>query len=347
MTLFTGGGLALFAWRARDLRQGGIFAPISREGGARAQQHPADDGMRHGVRRHALSAGARDRSPATRSRSAPPYFNLTFGPLMVPLLLALPFGPFLAWKRGDVLGAAQRLMFAAVAGRRRQWRWLCRVHRGPWLAPFGIGARRLRHGGCRLRTRLAHPPRQRAAGRSLARVCAICRARPSARRWRTPASACMVVGIVATSAYREERILVMKPGEQVALAGYELTFNGVAPGTGPNYREEVGRVRRDARRRGRDAARAVAKRIYDMPPRADDRSRHSRRLARRSLRRAGRSSRPPAAMRCASISIRSCASSGSARVIMFLAGAVSLSDRRLRVGAPRPGAPASPRQPAE
>ena len=32
----------------------------------------------------------------------PPYFNLTFGPLMVPLLLAMPFGPFLAWKRGDL-----------------------------------------------------------------------------------------------------------------------------------------------------------------------------------------------------------------------------------------------------
>jgi cytochrome c biogenesis factor len=26
----------------------------------------------------------------------PPYFNLTFGPLMLPLLLAMPFGPFLA-----------------------------------------------------------------------------------------------------------------------------------------------------------------------------------------------------------------------------------------------------------
>ena len=32
MMFFTGGGLALFAWRAGALRQGGIFAPISREG---------------------------------------------------------------------------------------------------------------------------------------------------------------------------------------------------------------------------------------------------------------------------------------------------------------------------
>src|SRR5947207_9082942 len=32
LTLFIGGGLALFAWRAPLLKQGGLFAPISREG---------------------------------------------------------------------------------------------------------------------------------------------------------------------------------------------------------------------------------------------------------------------------------------------------------------------------
>ena len=44
-----------------------------------------------------------------------PFFNLTFGPLMAPLLAVVPFGPLLAWKRGDVLAVAQRLM-AAFAG---------------------------------------------------------------------------------------------------------------------------------------------------------------------------------------------------------------------------------------
>ena len=32
LAFFTGGGLAMFAWRARDLQQGGVFSPISREG---------------------------------------------------------------------------------------------------------------------------------------------------------------------------------------------------------------------------------------------------------------------------------------------------------------------------
>ncbi len=44
-----------------------------------------------------------------RSRSARRSSTSTFGPLMVPLLLAMPFGPFLAWKRGDLYAAAQRL----------------------------------------------------------------------------------------------------------------------------------------------------------------------------------------------------------------------------------------------
>src|SRR4029453_1740906 len=33
LTLFIGGALALFAWRAPVLKAGGLFAPISREGG--------------------------------------------------------------------------------------------------------------------------------------------------------------------------------------------------------------------------------------------------------------------------------------------------------------------------
>src|SRR4029079_4900720 len=32
LVLFIGGGLTLFAWRAPLLRQGGLFAPVSREG---------------------------------------------------------------------------------------------------------------------------------------------------------------------------------------------------------------------------------------------------------------------------------------------------------------------------
>ena len=54
-----------------------------------------------------MAAG--DRSLWRQDFGGAPYFELTFVPLMVPLLLAIPFGPLLAWKRGDLRGAAQRL----------------------------------------------------------------------------------------------------------------------------------------------------------------------------------------------------------------------------------------------
>ena len=69
-----------------------------------------------------------------------PFFNLTFVPLMVPLLLVVPFGPMLAWKRGDLA----RRRAAADGGcrprahRRDRGARSC-GQRGPWLAPFGIG----------------------------------------------------------------------------------------------------------------------------------------------------------------------------------------------------------------
>jgi cytochrome c-type biogenesis protein CcmF len=49
-----------------------------------------------------------------------------------------------------------------------------------------------------------------------------------------------VIGIVATSAWREEQVVVLRQGERATIAGYELSFRGVAPRQGPNYQEVVG-----------------------------------------------------------------------------------------------------------
>src|SRR4029077_14596274 len=68
-----------------------------------------------------------------------PFFNLTFGPLFVPLLIAVPFGPLLAWKRGDLLGAAQRLIWAAALGVVARAVVFAIQRGGPVLAPLGIG----------------------------------------------------------------------------------------------------------------------------------------------------------------------------------------------------------------
>jgi cytochrome c-type biogenesis protein CcmF len=117
---FTGGALALYAWRGPSIGSDrGLFAPLSREGALVLNNlfltvatatvligtlYPL---LGEAVFKRALSVG-------------PPYFNLTFTPLMGIVLIALPLGPLMAWKRGDIAGAMQRLWaagaLAALAG---------------------------------------------------------------------------------------------------------------------------------------------------------------------------------------------------------------------------------------
>jgi cytochrome c-type biogenesis protein CcmF len=142
----------------------------------------------------------------------------------------------------------------------------------------------------------------------------------------------MVVGVVATSAYRQEHILVMKPGEQTTIAGYDLTFRGVAPSTGPNYREESGIF--DVTRSGTAVTRLEpARRVYDMPPEPTTEAgihvswRGDLYVVLGDAQTAG-----GYAVRVYFNPFVRFIWLGA--VVMFLAGAVSLSDRRLRVGAP-------------
>src|SRR6516165_2181151 len=100
MILFVGGGLALYAWRAANLKQGGLFAPLSREGSLVLNNVLLTTATAT-VLIGTLYPLALESLTGLRISVGPPYFNLTFGPLMLPLLLAMPFGPFLAWKRGD------------------------------------------------------------------------------------------------------------------------------------------------------------------------------------------------------------------------------------------------------
>ena len=115
LVFFIGGGLALYAWRAPALKQGGMFAPISREG-ALVFNNLFLTSACATVFVGTLYPLALEALTGEKISVGAPFFNLTFGPLFVPLLIAVPFGPLLAWKRGDLLGAAQRLIGAAALG---------------------------------------------------------------------------------------------------------------------------------------------------------------------------------------------------------------------------------------
>ena len=53
-----------------------------------------------------------------------------------------------------------------------------------------------------------------------------------------------LLGIVCAATWGTERIVAMKPGDSVSLRGYDLTFDGMVPRQGPNYRELVAQLHR-------------------------------------------------------------------------------------------------------
>jgi cytochrome c-type biogenesis protein CcmF len=152
------------------------------------------------------------------------------------LLFAMPFGPLLAWKRGDVLGVAQRLMAAFGIGIVAIAVSFAAMGMGSVLAPFGIGVAFYVMAGSFVdlveRTGLFRLP--------LASVRARAGGLPRSA-WGTAVAhfgmAVTLLGIVCASTWGEERIVALKQGGTVALSGYDLSFDGMVQRSGPNFRE--------------------------------------------------------------------------------------------------------------
>ncbi|WP_153769767.1 heme lyase CcmF/NrfE family subunit [Labrenzia sp. CE80] len=238
LCLFIGGSLTLYAWRAPMLKQGGLFAPISREG-ALVLNNLFLTAATVAVFVGTLYPLALDVITGEKISVGAPFFNLTFGPLMIPLLIAVPFGPVLAWKRGDLLAASQRLYaafgIAILACLFTLWLWgLERV-----LAPLGVGLAVWVMTGAMVEIITRVKLFEVGLSRGFSRLKGL-----PGSAWGTSIAhfgvGVTVLGIVTASAFQEERILTMKPGANVELAGYELTFDGLVPRKGPNYREDVG-----------------------------------------------------------------------------------------------------------
>src|SRR6266851_2736037 len=331
LVMFIGGGLALFAWRAPLLRQGGLFAPISREGALVFNNLFLTTACAT-VFVGTLYPLALEAITGEKISVGAPFFNATFGPLFASLLVVVPFGPLLTWKRGDLLGVAQRLSGAfvvALIGLAATF-----VLEGkPLLAPFGVGLALFVITGAitdigerigLLRTPLATVAR-RAAG--LPRSA-----------WGSAFAhlglGITLLGIVGETQWGAERIISLKPGDKVAIRNYDVTFDRTANRTGPNYAELAATF--TVRRHGEI--------IGIMEP------------SKRTFASRGTTTSESALMaRGASqlyLSLGEINPDGSAAirlyykplvlliwlgcVVMFIGGAFSLSDRRLRVGAPKP-----------
>jgi cytochrome c-type biogenesis protein CcmF len=342
LVVFIGGGLTLFAWRASLLKQGGIFAPISREGALVFNNLFLTTACAT-VFVGTLYPLALEALTGEKISVGAPFFNLTFAPLFIPLLIAVPFGPLLAWKRGDLYGVAQRLLFAVAVAAVVIAVAFAVTEGGPVLAPFGIGLALFvivgaltdlseRSGIFRLPLGVAM---RRAAG--LPRSA-----------WGTAIAHCGIavtlLGIVCVTSWGSERIAEMKPNDTISLAGYDLTFDGAIPRQGPNYTELAGHF---TVRRGGAVVGIMEPSKRNFPSRnsgTTEAALMTRGVSQLYLSLGDPGEHGAFAVRAYHKPLVLLIWLGA--VVMFAGGALSLSDRRLRIGAPKPAKRAA-LQPAE
>jgi cytochrome c-type biogenesis protein CcmF len=241
------GALGLFAWRAPKLESGAIFEPVSRETALlvnnvflAAVTTAVFIGTLFPLFYRALTG--RDLSVG------PPYYAITFAPIFMALLVLVPFGPRLAWRRGDMKEAVRALMPAlgvaavvalvvlAIAVPRKlagcgafavaAWLLVSSIidlaKRGRWnVIPAGAFAAALAHAGLGI----------------------------------------TLIGIAGTTLWRSEALEVLGPGETMTIDGYTLRLHGVYRVDGPNY--QAARALIEVREGDRViAAMAPEKRLY-------------------------------------------------------------------------------------
>jgi cytochrome c-type biogenesis protein CcmF len=238
LTLFIGGAFALFAFRAPLLKSGGLFHPISREG-ALVLNNLILTVSTATVLIGTLYPLLLETLTGEKISVGAPFFNLTFGLLMAPLLVAVPFGPMLAWKRGDLYAALQRLYAAAGIAFVLAVALYYIENGGPVLAVFGLAA------GFFLIFGALSDLWYRAGFGKLATGLALRRLNGLPRSAIGTALAhfglgVTVLGIVAVTTFETETVAEMKPGMTVEAGGYTVTFDGMKSAVGPNYTEDRG-----------------------------------------------------------------------------------------------------------
>ncbi|PWE58200.1 heme lyase NrfEFG subunit NrfE [Metarhizobium album] len=238
LVLFIGGALALFAFRAPQLNSGGLFAPISREG-ALVLNNLILTVSTATVLIGTLYPLLLESLTGEKISVGPPFFNMTFGLLMIPLLLAVPFGPLLAWKRGDLLGALQRLYVAAGLAFFVALVFYYVENGGPVMAVLGLAAGLFLVFGAVSDLWFRAGIGKQAMGVAWRRLVGLPRS-AFGTALAHMGLGITVLGIVAVTTFETEHVVEMKPGMTAEAGGYTLAFDGMRSAVGPNYTEDRG-----------------------------------------------------------------------------------------------------------
>ena len=239
IALATGTALGMFAWRAPAMRTGALFQPLSREGGLAVNNlflmaatatvflgtfYPVFVEIAGG---HSISVGR-------------PYYELTFVPVVVSLLILVSFGPMLNWKRNAAREVLMRLRWPLIVSGLALVLGILAFGIGQVLAAAGLALGLLLIAGA-----IAIPARYWKISSSLGgNLGRFLRATPLAVWGMTAAHAGLgvtAIGVTAVTAWQSSKILEMKVGQSVELAGAKYTLNSIGDVVGPNYQAQQAR----------------------------------------------------------------------------------------------------------
>ncbi|MCF3945476.1 heme lyase CcmF/NrfE family subunit [Acidiphilium iwatense] len=229
LALTIGGSLLLFAFRAPGLAATGVFAPVSREGALilnniflcviaavvfTGTMYPPFVDLLFGLQ---LSVGA-------------PFYDQAVLPLTAPLILAMAVGPMLPWKRGAIGPALAKIWYGAVLA---LIVFAFVLFRGHAIAALGLAGAAWVIVGALVdlaeRVRLFRVP----PGQSFARLFTLPRAQVGAALGHLGFGV-TVLGIAGMT-LRVHTVTVLHPGQSVDLGGYRWTLDRISPAQGPNY----------------------------------------------------------------------------------------------------------------
>jgi len=226
LALLIGGGLTLFAIRAPGMQARGVFGVVSRESAL------VVNNILLAVAAFVVFIGTlwplfAELAFNDKISVGAPFFDRAFTPFFVILALVLPFGAILPWKRGKLRTAARPLLGAgALAVALGALAFAMQTGRSA-LGPVGmaLGAWLVLGAMTDLWLR---------AGRTPARLTRLPRS-----DWGKAAAhaglGIVIIGVSGVMAWTVEDIRTVKVGESFPLGQYEVTLDGVANARGANY----------------------------------------------------------------------------------------------------------------
>jgi cytochrome c-type biogenesis protein CcmF len=323
--LVIGGSLLLFALRAPLLRSGGIFAPVSREG-ALVLNNILLCSVCAVVIVGTMTPPFSDLLFGDKISVGAPFFNATVLPLAIPLFAAMAVGPLLPWKRGRLWPLVEHAWWAALAATVVAGVCMIGMKVLPALA-FGVATWLILGSFAEVveRTMLGRAPMANSVRRA--------RGLPIAVLGAAVAHAGMGVTVagIAGMSLASNKIVEAHAGDAFQVGGYEWRLISIVDEKGPNYDSRVANI--EVLKDGHPIAiMRPSRRTFPLQKQTTSDVAIRTNLMRDLYAVLGDERDGSAVLRLHVNTLAPWIWLGG--VIMAAGGALSLADRRLRVGAP-------------